>query len=123
VNVLFVALGGTMGALARYGIGVWVGSRWSHGFPVGTFLINISGSFILGLLNVFILERTILSPEWRLGLGVGFLGAFTTFSTFTYETIVLIEEGNYLLALGYVTGSVLIGFLAALLGMFIARVI
>lgn len=121
--MLYVAVGGTLGAVARYGLGLLIGSRWNHGFPMGTFIINLLGSFLLGLINVFVLERTILNPEWRLGLGVGFLGAFTTFSTFTYETMVLLEEGSYLLAIGYVGSSVAVGLAAAFFGIILARVL
>jgi len=121
LSFLYVAVGGILGALARYSLGLWIGSRWNHGFPLGTFVINISGSFILGMLNVFVLERTILSPEWRLGLGVGFLGAFTTFSTFTYETIALVDEGSYFLAFGYAGASFIAGLFAAFCGIFLAR--
>ena len=123
MNVLIIALGGALGALTRYGLGIWVSSRWGHSFPLGTFIINISGAFVLGLINVFAVERTILSPAWRLGLGIGFLGAYTTFSTFTYETIVLIEEGSYLVALGYALGSTVTGLLAAFFGTWVARML
>ncbi len=121
MGIIYVAMGGTAGALARYGLSLWFGSKWNHSFPLGTFVINITGSFLLGLLNVFVLERTVLSPGWRLGLGVGFLGAYTTFSTFTYEAMVLLEEGSYLTALGYVGLSAVLGLLAAYLGMYLAR--
>ncbi|HEX3014814.1 MAG TPA: fluoride efflux transporter CrcB [Desulfobacteria bacterium] len=121
MNIVLVALGGALGALARYGAGNWLGNRWL--FPWGTFLINITGSFLLGFINVIVLERVLLTPEWRIGFGVGFLGAFTTFSTFTYESIQLFQEGNYLLAVGYVSLSVVAGLVAALLGMWLARII
>ena len=123
MNVTLVLIGGALGAYARYELGNFVGSRWNHGFPLGTFLINMIGCFMLGMINVFVLERTMLSPEWRIGLGVGFMGAFTTFSTFSYEAIALMEEGSYLLAIGYVSFSVIVGLLAAFFGMFLARVV
>jgi fluoride exporter len=123
MNIALVLLGGALGALARFELGNFVGTRWNHGFPLGTFIINILGCFLLGMINVFVLERTILSPEWRIGLGVGFMGAFTTFSTFSYETVVLLEEGSHLLAFGYVSLSMLAGLIAAFLGIFLARTI
>jgi fluoride exporter len=123
MNIALVLLGGALGALARFELGNFVGTRWNHGFPLGTFIINILGCFLLGMINVFVLERTILSPEWRIGLGVGFMGAFTTFSTFSYETVVLLEEGSHLLAFGYVSLSMFVGLIAAFLGIFLARTI
>ncbi|HZW81827.1 MAG TPA: fluoride efflux transporter CrcB [Candidatus Deferrimicrobium sp.] len=123
MNIALVILGGALGALARYEVGNFVGARWNHGFPLGTFIINIVGCFLLGMINVFVLERTILSPEWRIGLGVGFMGAFTTFSTFSYEAVVLLEEGSHLLALGYLSLSMIVGLLATFLGILIARTI
>ena len=123
MTVVLVLMGGAFGALARYELGNIIGMRWNHGFPLGTFLINVSGCFLLGIINVFVLEKTILSPEWRIGLGVGFMGAFTTFSTFSYEAISLMEEGSYLLAIGYVSFSVIIGLLAAYFGIFLARIV
>ncbi|HWJ03669.1 MAG TPA: fluoride efflux transporter CrcB [Verrucomicrobiae bacterium] len=123
MNLLIVMAGGALGALARYGLGGIIGARWEHGFPLGTFVINIVGSFLLGLINVLVLERFVLTHEWRIGLGVGFLGAFTTFSTFSYETLVLMEEGSYGLACVYVSSSILVGLLAALCGMYIARIV
>ncbi len=123
MNVVLVLVGGALGALARYEMGGFIGTRWNHGFPLGTFVINVTGSFLLGMINVFVVERTVLSPAWRIGLGVGFMGAFTTFSTFSYETVGLLEEGSYILALGYASLSVLVGLFAAFLGMFIARIV
>jgi fluoride exporter len=123
MNIALVLLGGALGALARFELGNFVGTRWNHGFPLGTFIINILGCFLLGMIHVFVLERTILSSEWRIGLGVGFMGAFTTFSTFSYETVVLLEEGSHLLAFGYVSLSMFAGLIAAFLGIFLARTI
>lgn len=123
MNFLFVALGGMLGAMARYGLGLWVGNRWSNAYPLGTFLINLSGALLLGFVNVFLLERTAINPAWRIGIGIGFIGAYTTFSTFTYETIVLLEEGSFATALGYVGASIVFGLFAAWLGMSLARML
>lgn len=120
-NLVAIAVGGAMGALSRYGLGLWISNKWNQGFPLHTFIINITGAFLLGFINVLFVERYALSPIWRLGIGVGFLGAFTTFSTFGYEVITLIQEGNLFTALSYTLLSVLIGFSGVALGIGLAR--
>jgi len=120
-GVLWVGAGGFLGAIARYLLALWVDARMATPFPVATLLINVSGSFILGTLSGA-LEFSSLPPEVRLTLGVGFLGAYTTFSTFTYETLRLVEAGNTGLALAYVATSVVTGLIAATLGLALGRV-
>src|SRR5215470_16183510 len=116
--VLLVMLGGAIGTYARYALGRWIGSQpWAQGFPYGTLAINVSGSFILAVAAVIILER--LPPEhqnWYLLLGVGFCGGYTTFSTFEWETFKLVRAGSWPLALANVAGSVVAGFVGVLLG-------
>jgi CrcB protein len=111
----FVALtlGGAIGTHARYWLGRWLNEiGWARGFPLGTFAINISGSFLLGLAAVLVLERLPPSQQaWYLLLGTGFCGAFTTFSTFEWETFKLVRDGNFAFALLNIVGSVLVGFL------------
>ncbi len=85
-TVVGVGLAGALGALCRYGVGAFVSERYPGAFPLGTCLINVTGSFLLGLLFVLLTERVGLSPAWRTSVTVGFLGAYTTFSTFTLET-------------------------------------
>lgn len=121
MNFLSVALGGALGALSRYSLGIWIANKWIHDFPLPTFLINISGAFLLGFLNTLFLDKFTVSPEMRLAIGVGFLGAFTTFSTFGYETILLIKDGNFFTAGIYTFSSLFLGFLGVYLGMEIAR--
>jgi len=121
MHFLSVAVGGALGAVVRYGLGVWINGKWVHSFPLHTFLINISGAFLLGFLNTLLLDKLTLSPEIRLALTVGFLGAFTTFSTFGYEAIILIKDGDLNTAVLYTVSSVLIGFFGVLLGMGLAR--
>ena len=120
-NFLFVGCGGFVGAVARYGVALLVARYWSREFPLATFLINVSGSFVLGLFSTLAAERMAIDPAWRLLFATGFVGAYTTFSTFEYETQRLIESGAWLLALLNILASVAAGFTAVWLGVRIAR--
>ncbi|NLF68475.1 MAG: fluoride efflux transporter CrcB [Candidatus Anammoximicrobium sp.] len=115
----FVALtlGGALGTHARYWLSRWFNEvSWARGFPLGTLAINISGSFILGVAAVLILERLPPSQQaWYLLIGTGFCGAYTTFSTFEWETFKLVRDGNFAFALLNIAGSVLVGFLGVVL--------
>jgi CrcB protein len=113
-------LGGGLGSLARYAAGTAIMSRAGARFPAGTLAINVSGSFLIGLLMVLLTERFAPHPYWRLLLVVGFLGGYTTFSTFEYETYALVRGGGVLLALGNVLASVAAGFCAVWLGTVLA---
>jgi CrcB protein len=121
MNVLVIGIGGFVGAVARYGIAVWIGQRWGRSFPLGTFVINVSGSFLIGLLMTLMAERFTENPQWRLLLVVGFLGAYTTFSTFEYETGALLKDGEWLFAGLNVVLSVIVGFAALKLGEVMAK--
>jgi len=123
VTIFGVAIAGALGALARYGLGGWLTSRFPGSFPWETFIINISGSFIIGLLFVIFTERLMPHPALRVSLMVGFVGAYTTFSTFSLETFRLIEDGAVGLALANIFGSVTAGLVAVYLGIVIARAI
>jgi len=122
-NYLSVAIGGALGAMARYGLGSWISSKWIHAFPLHTLIINISGAFLLGFLNTLFLDKITLTPEMRLALSVGFLGAYTTFSTFGYENMMLIRDGQFFTAGMYTILSIVIGFCGVYLGMVSARLI
>jgi len=115
--MLWVGLGGFVGANARYLLSGWVASRFGATFPYGTYVINISGSFILGFFLAFAEDRAWVAPSLRLLFAVGFVGAYTTFSTFEYESIRLLQERELLLAGLYLIGSVLTGGIAVVLGM------
>jgi CrcB protein len=122
-KLLIVGLGGFVGANARYLVGEWAQEKWGAGFPYGTFLINVTGSFILGLFATLSLSLS-WRPEWRLFVAIGFVGAYTTFSTFEYESIQLIAQGGrYREAAVNLLGSVIVGFFAAWLGVIIARLL
>lgn len=120
-NIFIIGIGGFLGAISRYGVALWIGQRWGRTFPLGTFLINISGSFLIGLLMSLLTERFMVNPQWRLLLVVGFLGAYTTFSTFEYETGALMKDGEWLIAMLNVLLSVVVGFIALKLGEVIAK--
>ncbi len=114
--IWWVGLGGFLGANARYLLGGFVADRWGTIFPWATFVINISGSFVLGFFLGFAQDRPWVHPTWRLLFAVGFIGAYTTFSTFTYESIRLIQDGEFLLATANMVGSVIAGGTAAITG-------
>ncbi|BCV23908.1 putative fluoride ion transporter CrcB [Gelria sp. Kuro-4] len=109
-----------MGALARYFLSLWIQNLFGDGFPIGTLVINVSGAFVLGFVYVLSLESS-LNPVWRNGLTVGFLGAFTTFSTFALETFLLIQEGLFLNATLNVIITVILGLLGAFFGGVLAK--
>jgi fluoride exporter len=117
-KMVLLILGGAIGTLMRYWISRWFGSQpWTRGLPVGTFFINVSGSFILGAAGVVILEH--LAPDHQdlfLLIGTGFCGGFTTFSTFEWETFRLIRDGNWSIALANVLASVILGLIGVMLG-------
>ncbi len=123
MDCLIVGLGGFIGAIARYIFALWIGQRWGRSFPLGTFVINVSGSFLIGLLMSLFTERFMVNPHWRLLLVVGFLGAYTTFSTFEYETGALLKDGEWMISLLNVVLSVAAGFAALKTGELLARAI
>lgn len=118
---LLIALGAALGANARYLVNVWAANRFGADFPYGTLLVNISGSFILGLLLALASGRLSLSPDLRLLLAVGFLGSYTTFSSYAVESLNLWQDGGLLLGLWNILLNNGIGLAFALLGTFTAR--
>jgi fluoride exporter len=121
-TVLAVAVAGALGALARWGVGAWVGHRFPS-FPWGTLVINVSGSFILGVMFAVLVERNAGSPTMRVALMTGLLGAYTTFSTFSLETFRLFEDGATGAALANIGLSVCLGLLGVWLGIAAGRAI
>lgn len=120
-NFFMVGIGGFLGAVARYWVSLAVGAFWTRDFPLATLLINVSGSFVLGLFSTLATERLQLDPRWRLFVATGFIGAYTTFSTFEYETHRLTETGALWWAAVNVLTSVVAGYLAVQLGVMLAR--
>lgn len=121
--ILWVGLGGFLGANARYLLGGVIAERWGAIFPWATFVINITGCFILGVFGAFAAERPWVNPNWRLLFAVGFVGAYTTFSTFSYESIQLMRSGEMLLATANIAGSVVAGTIATILGIMLGAAI
>lgn len=121
MQVLYIGLFGALGCVSRYLISGWVYTLAGRALPYGTLAVNVIGSFLLGLLMETGLRSTMLSPELRIGLAVGFMGGFTTFSTFSLETMRLFEEGSYWQAGSNILLNVLVCLLFAALGIFLAR--
>ncbi|MGB2665934.1 MAG: fluoride efflux transporter CrcB [Candidatus Acidiferrum sp.] len=118
---LVVGVGGFLGAIARFWLGGCVSSKMGTRFPYGTFLINCSGSFLIGFIITILAERTHWGPNWRYLIPIGFIGAYTTFSTFEYETFRVIQDGELLIAFLNVVLSVFVGFVAVCLGVIVER--
>lgn len=118
---LLVAAFGALGAVSRYAVDGWVSDTARGQFPWGTLVINVAGSFALGVLVELTTSRLLPHPNWRVALGIGFLGAFTTFSTFTYETVRLAEDSAYTLALVNIAAMTFLGLVAAAAGLLVGR--
>jgi len=121
--LLFIALGGAGGAVSRYLLSNYVHSWTNHHIPFGTLAVNVLGSFLIGILYVLIMEKMTIHQDWRSVLMVGFLGAFTTFSTFSLESIRLLEQGHIGSALFYILASVTLCILAVWCAAVLTRLI
>jgi CrcB protein len=118
---LLISLGAVLGANARYLVGMWSVERFSTGLPLGTLLVNVTGSFLLGFLFTALDGRLPLPSDLRYFVGVGFLGAYTTFSSFSVETLVLLREGSLAYGILNILANNVAGLTAALLGFLLAR--
>lgn len=120
---LLVGLGGFLGAIARYAVDGWI-TRWlGASFPFGTLVINTSGSLVIGILFAASVERATLPPDIRAPVMIGFIGAYTTFSTFMLESWRLFEDGAWLLGIANIAGSAVIGLIAVGIGLAIGRAV
>jgi CrcB protein len=118
---ILIAIGAALGANARYWLSTWFAGRFGPEFPWGTLFINVSGGLVIGLVLTVLNQRLVSDPTARLLLVTGFLGAYTTFSTFTYETMRLLQDGEYGPALFNAAGSVALGLAATFGGMIVGR--
>ena len=120
-TIVAIAIAGALGALARYGVDGFVSRRLLAAFPWGTFVVNVSGAFVLGLLMTLMTEQLTTAPWLRSALTIGLLGAYTTFSTLSYETYRLLEDGAVGLAAANMLGSMAAGLFAVYLGVVAGR--
>lgn len=121
MRTILLVVFGAAGTLARYWLQGFVQERASASFPAGTLAVNLAGCFLLGGVAQFALTHLAVPPEWRIGITLGFFGAFTTFSTFGWETVKMLEDGDWGRAGLYVAASVVGGLLAVLAGIRIAE--
>ena len=121
MKYFLIVLCGGAGSLARYLAGTAISTRFGSRFPWGTLVVNVTGSFLIGLLMTLLTERVVANPNWRLALVVGFLGGYTTFSSFEWETYSAIRTGGLWIGCLNVIVSVVFGFLAVWLGSSLAR--
>lgn len=120
MRIALLIVFGAAGTLARYGLQGLVQERTGPGFPYGTLTVNLIGCLVLGAVGEYALAHLTIPPEWRIGITVGFMGAFTTFSTFSYETVRMVQDGEWRNAALYLFASIVGGLLAIFLGIHLA---
>ena len=120
---LLIAIGGALGSIARYWVGATIGGRMGTRFPYGTFVINLTACVIIGFALTFLGRRVELSPAWRYLIPIGFVGAYSTFSTYEWETLSSLRSGAFALAALYAIGSLVLGLGATWLGVVLAELI
>lgn len=120
---LFIAAGGALGAITRYWVGSTISGRLGTRFPYGTFIINITACVIIGFSLTYLDKRAGLNPAWRFLIPVGFIGAYSTFSTYEWETLSTLRAGAFAMATLYAVGSLLVGLAATWLGIVLAETI
>lgn len=123
LKYLMVGIGGGLGSIVRFWLGSYIGSKMGTRFPYGTFVINVTGSFLIGLIFALLTVRTQWNPNWRYLIPIGFIGGYTTFSSFEFETLRTVQDGQIGLGLLYVGASVIVGFVAVWGGMIAGRAI
>lgn len=122
-DFLWISLGAVVGANLRFAVSTWAASALSPSLPLGTLIINATGSFILGFFLIWTSERVLADPHWRLLVAVGFCGAYTTFSSYSFETLKLFEGGHYSAAVANFVANNLLALLAVLAGAALARAV
>ncbi len=122
-SIVWVFLGAGVGGTLRYVLGGWMTQRWGPAFPWHTLAINIAGAFLLGVLMALSVERSIISSQVRLLLGVGLLGGFTTFSTLSYESVALLQQGLVFQGTANMLGTAVLGIGATVAGLLVGRAI
>jgi len=123
LNIVWISLGAIAGANARYFFSRWVARVANAGFPYGTLLINITGSLILGFFMAWTTERVLADPRWRLLVAIGFCGSYTTFSSYSYETMAYFEQGHWWFFAGNVIANNVLCLAATLAGIAAARAV
>ena len=122
-NLAAVVAGAGIGGGVRYLLTEWLSERWGAAFPWGTLVVNVSGAFVLGVLVALSADRGVIPPAWRLFLGVGILGGYTTFSTLSFESVALIQRGLVTQGALNMFGSAILGLVAVFAGMLVGRAI
>jgi CrcB protein len=123
VEYLLISLGGALGCNARYFVSNWAAQHLGTTFPHGTFIINVSGSVFLGLFMAFLQDRSFIHPNYRLFFATGFAGGYTTFSTFMYESLRLLQDGSVSLGFLNLFGSLIVGLLGVFVGFVLGRLV
>jgi CrcB protein len=121
MKYLLILAGGGAGSLARYLAGSAISAKFGARFPLGTMVVNVTGCFLIGLIMTLLTERWQPHPNWRLALVVGFLGGYTTFSSFEWETFAAVRDGGFWIGLGNIVGSVTLGYAAVWVGAMLGR--
>ncbi len=122
-DVIWITLGAVVGANLRYAVSRWAMNFLSPSLPYGTFIINVSGSLLLGFFLIWTSERVLADPRWRALIAIGFCGAYGTFSSYSFETFVLFEQGHHGLAFANFAGNNFVAFLAVVVGAALARAV
>ncbi|MFZ5809802.1 MAG: fluoride efflux transporter CrcB [Chloroflexota bacterium] len=120
---ILISIGAVLGANARYWVGGWAAEHLGSEFPYGTLIINLIGSFLLGFFITTFTNRYMVNPYWRLFIAIGFLGSYTTFSTYTYESVNLLIQGQLWLGIVNLFGGSFLGAIAVILGILLGRII